>query len=439
MANHSLVKTLLGLKGNPRGCVYAEPLWGIPYNLYAPYASVFMLALGLADRQIGLILSVSWACQILVSFLSGAITDKLGRRWTTLVFDIVAWSIPALISALAQNFWFFLAAGVLNSVWRTTQNSWSCLLVEDADPNELVGIYSWIYIANIVVGFAAPLAGLLIGKYSMVPAVRALYFFAALMFAVKALVTFLLTTETEQGRIRMIETRHQSARQIFAGYGEIVRGIAGSPRTLYAAGLLAVVAITAMISGSFWSVLATEKLRIPAKDLSLFPFAKSAVSMVLFFTLTPVIGKLHFRLPMALGFVGFATSQLLLAIAPPGGYAMLFTSVVIEACSIAVTSPLVDRLVALSIEPKERARIQSLLYVGVIVVSSPFGWIAGELSQANKSYPFVLSLALYAIGAAIALVAGRNARLSPELASEPLCPSPGPRSERLEEKKELPP
>jgi hypothetical protein len=164
-----------------------------------------------------------------------------------------------------------------------------------------------------------------------------------------------------------------------------------------------------MISGSFWSVLATEKLGIPAKDLSLFPFVKSAVTMALFFTVTPVLGKLHFRLPMSLGFLGFATSQLLLAIAPPDGYAMLFASVVIEACSVAVTSPLVDRLVALSIEPKERARIQSLLYVGVILVSSPFGWIAGELSQTNRSYPFVLSLALYVVGCLLALAAGKAA------------------------------
>ena len=140
MKNHSLITTLKSLTGNPRGCVYPEPLWGIPFNLYAPYASIYMLAIGLSDKQIGLIVSISWGFQVLLALLSGVITDKLGRRRTTLIFDILSWSIPSLILAVAQNFWYFLAAAIINSVWRITLNSWSCLLVEDAEERQLVDI-----------------------------------------------------------------------------------------------------------------------------------------------------------------------------------------------------------------------------------------------------------------------------------------------------------
>ncbi|HMB24530.1 MAG TPA: MFS transporter, partial [Anaerolineales bacterium] len=169
MKNHSLITALRNLRGNPRGCVYPEVLWGIPFNLYSPYVSVYMLALGLSDKQIGLTVSVSWGFQVVLASLSGIIADKLGRRLTTLIFDIISWSVPALISALAQNFWYFLIAGIINSVWRITQNSWSCLLVEDAEPEQLADIFTWIYIANLIVGFVAPLAGLLIKKFSLVP------------------------------------------------------------------------------------------------------------------------------------------------------------------------------------------------------------------------------------------------------------------------------
>jgi DHA1 family tetracycline resistance protein-like MFS transporter len=164
--SHSLIITLRSLTGNPRGCVYTEPLWGIPYNLIAPYASVYMLALGLTDQNIGLVLSVSWGFQVFWALMSGAITDKLGRRRTTLIFDILAWSVPALIWAFSQNIWWFLAAGIMNAIWRVTMNSWTCLLVEDADPQQLVPIYTWIHIANQVAGFAAPLAGILVARYS---------------------------------------------------------------------------------------------------------------------------------------------------------------------------------------------------------------------------------------------------------------------------------
>ena len=159
-----------------------------------------MLALGLSDKQIGLIVSISWGFQIILALLSGVVTDKLGRRRTTLIFDILSWSVPALISALAQNFWYFLAAGVINSVWRITHNSWTCLLVEDADQSQLVDIYTWIYIANILVGFIAPLAGVLIGAFSLVPTMRGLYIFAAIMFTLKAIVTYRMTQETGQGK-----------------------------------------------------------------------------------------------------------------------------------------------------------------------------------------------------------------------------------------------
>lgn len=409
LKRHHLVGALLGLKGNPRGCVFAEPLWGVPYNLYAPYASVFMVALGLADRQIGLIMSVSLGLQVVFSLVSGAVTDKLGRRRTTLIFDIVAWSGSALLSALSRNFWCFLAAGMVNSVWRITQNSWTCLLVEDADPEELSDIYAWIYIANVVVGFAAPLAGLLIESFELERTVRGLYFFAAAMFTIKAIVTFLFTKETARGEIRKEETKGKSLLSILGGYGGVLKAMLASPRTLYVGALMLAINVTQMVSGTFLAILATQKLGIPADRISIFPFVRSAVVIAIFFLATRAIVKLRFKVPLTLGFVGYAASQLIYVLAPSGGYAFLIAGTVLEACSFAVANPMTDRLLAHNVDPGDRARTQSLLYVGVIVLSTPFGWIAGSLSQIDKAYPLVLNLALYALGALVAYFAGREA------------------------------
>jgi hypothetical protein len=60
---HSSITTLRSFRGNARGCVYTEALWGIPFNLYAPYVSVYMLALGLTDGQIGLITASVWSAR----------------------------------------------------------------------------------------------------------------------------------------------------------------------------------------------------------------------------------------------------------------------------------------------------------------------------------------------------------------------------------------
>jgi len=406
LQNHSLINTLKSLRGNPRGCVFTEPLWGIPFNLYAPYVSVYMLALGVSDKQIGLIVSISWGFQIIMALLGGVVTDKLGRRRTTLIFDILSWSVPALISAFAQNFWYFLAAGIVNSVWRIVLNSWTCLLVEDADQSQVVDIYTWIYIANIIVGFVAPLTGILIGAYSLVPTMRGLYIFAALMFVLKAILTYRMTQETGQGQVRLHETRHQSVFGVLGEYKDVLRALLHTPQTLYTAGIMLVLSISSMISGSFWAIIVTEKLHIPARNLALFPFVKSAIILLFFFVVMPRINKMHFKLPLVFGFLGFVASQLLLITAPDQSYLYLVISVFLEACCFAAVSPLVDQMIVLTIEPKERARIQSILYVGIILLTSPFGWIAGMLSEIDKGLPFILNLILFAAGAVLATMAG---------------------------------
>ena len=108
-----------------------------------------------------------------------------------------------------------------------------------------------------------------------------------------------------------------------------------------------------------------------------------------------------------IGFIGFVASQLVLISAPDQGYGFLIFSVFLEACSYAAVGPLVDQLTVLTIDPKERARILSILYVGIILLTSPFGWIAGTLSELNKNLPFILNIALFAIGAALAYLAGQ--------------------------------
>lgn len=407
LKKHSLFATLFSLRGNPRGCVYFEPLWGIPYNLYVPYVSIYMIALGLNDKQIGLILTISTLFQVFFALISGVVTDKLGRRLTTLIFDIVSWSVPALISAVAQNFWYFLIAGIVNSVWRITHTSWSCLLVEDADESQLVDIYTWIYIANLFVGFIAPLAGWLILWFSLIPTMRGLYVFAAIMFTLKAVLTYQWTEETAHGKVRLQETKDQSILHVFGEYRGVLSGLIRSPQTLFTAGIMLVMGITSLISGSFWSILVTEKLGIATEYLGYFPFGKSLVMLIFYFTLMSVIGKMHFKLPMTLGFLGYVASQILLVTAPRGEYGLLIVSVFLEACSFAILSPLIDQMIALTVDSKERARILSILSVGVILFTSPFGWIAGNLSTLNKDYPFFLNIALFVVGMLLAYLAGQ--------------------------------
>jgi len=407
LTRHPFIQTLLSLKGNARGCVFTEPLWGIPFNLYAPYVSVYMLTLGLTDVQIGLLASVGLGFQVFTALISGAITDKLGRRRATFIFDVLSWSVPTLIWAIAQNFWYFLIAAVVNSLWRVTMNSWSCLLVEDTDPDLLVDVYSLIYISGQVVAFFAPLAGLLISTFSLVPTVRGLFFFACIMMTIKFWATNALTSETRQGLVRIEETRRQNLLEMLSEYRGVLGKILRAPATLVTLGLMLVISIFTTVNGAFWAILATEHIHIPQQHLAIYPFARSSVMLLFFFLAMPRVRNLHFRNPMLVGYALFIAGQLLLINIPEKNYALLLVSVLLETCAVPLTGTLMDKMVVITVDPAERARILAILYVIVIIFTSPFGWIAGQLSTQDRTFPFILNLVVLGVGAFLVFLAAR--------------------------------
>jgi MFS family permease len=397
--HHPLIDTLLNLKGNPKACVLTEPLWGIPNSLVAPYASIYMYALGVKDAQIGFIASVSLILQIVFSLLSGAITDKLGRKRTTFIFDIIAWSIPCLIWAFSRNFTHFLVAAIINSIYRITANSWGCLLVEDSDKEKIVNIYAWIYISGLVAAFFAPISGLFIARYELIPTVRVLYFIAFIMMTAKFVILNIFADETHQGKVRIEETRGVSITSLLGGYGKVLVQILKTPETMVTLGIMLIMNICTMVNNTFWSLAVTQRIHISEKSVGMFPFLRSFIMLIFFFTIVPRLGVARFKRPLIMGFSTFIISQLILISAPEKGYLFLIISIILEACSLSLINPLLDSMQVIMVDPKERARIISILYVIVIAFTSPFGWIAGVLSGIDKRLPFIMNIILLITGA----------------------------------------
>jgi DHA1 family tetracycline resistance protein-like MFS transporter len=398
LARHPFVTTLKNLRGNARGCVLTEPLWGIPFNLYAPYASVYMLAFGISDSQIGLIVSLGMVVEILSTALSGAITDKLGRRRTTLIFDLISWSVPCLIWGLAQNITYFIVAAAINGLWRVVHNSWQCLLVEDTDPRLLVDIWSWIQVAGLLAAFVSPLTGLLIDRFSLVPTIRGLYLLAFVMMTAKCLTTNAMVTETQQGRIRMQETRDQPLFAVLRGYPAALKQIVKTPATLLTAGLMLIASIYMLVRGTFWSILVTKQIQIPAEHLALYPFVRSIAMLLFVFLVMPRLRTVDVRKPMLLGFAGLIVSHVILISVPVKNYALLLVSTVLEACSLTVVSTLLQKLTVIAVDAQDRARILAVMSTITLTFTAPFGWIAGRISEVNRTLPFVLNIVLFAIG-----------------------------------------
>jgi MFS family permease len=349
--------------------------------------------------------SIGLAFQVLFALLSGAITDKFGRKRTTLVSDLISWSIPMLILTASQNLYFFLAASIVGSMWRISSTSWLCMLVEDADQKQLVHIYTWIEIAGYSAAFFSPLAGLLIDKFTLVPTVRGLYLFAFFMMTAKFLVFNYYVTETRQGKIRMQETKGQPLLSLLRGYRGVFLQVLRTPRTLLTVSIQLVMSIGMTIANTFWAILVTGKLHIPESNIAYFSFFRSVAMLVFFFLIMPRISSLRFKRPLLIGFLGLIASQTLLISMPEKNYLLLLVTILIDAWSIALINPFLGSTITVNVDPQERARIMAIISVVVISLTSPFGWIAGRLSEVNRVLPFVLNIVLFAIGLILVPVA----------------------------------
>lgn len=407
--NHPLFQTLRELRGNPRAAVWTEVMFGIPYNLFSPFFSVYMLALGVTDQQIGTIASLGLVLQIFSALLSGAIVDKYGRRLTLFITDFLCWAIPCLIWAVAQDLRFFIAAAVMNSLWRISHTAWTCLLVEDAEERHLVHIWTWIMIFAVCSAFFAPLGGWFVERFGLIPAVRGIFVFGFLMLSAKFVVLYLYSHETTRGKQRMEETRHRSIPSLLGEYRSVFVQIWRSQPLLAALSLMVITNIYATVSASFWGVLFTTKLGFSNSEISIYVALRSIIMTICFFLLGPrLTNPRRFRLPLWAGFGAFFVSQALLVVMAPRAIPLLVASVVLEGVAAALVSPMTESMLALSLESAERARVSAMVYVALIILISPFGWIAGQLSAIDRSLPFALNMGLFVIGAGLVWLIGRS-------------------------------
>lgn len=401
LLRHPLVRTLFELRGNTRASVLTEPMWGLSMNLCLPYASVFMLSFGMSDVQVGLVASIYMFSQTAFAFLSGVIVDRFGRRFSTMFFDFLAWCVPCLIWAFSQGFWFFAVAALFNGMMKITTVSWDCLLVEDAPKDKITHIYSWVLIAGNLSALFAPISSILVAKLTLIPAIRILYINAFVVMTLKIFLLYRFSTETAIGRVRREAVKGMSWAQMLGGYKGAVSSIISSPGTVFAIVISIIVEIAAMIGMTFWQIIASRRIGVPDTMLPIFPMAKSVLAILLFFTVLSRIRQSHLKLPLYGGFLSAIIAALLLILVPGTGvigYVLLCASLAFEALGFATLNTLRESLVAIHVNPEDRSRVMALLQTAVMLISVPFGYIGGLLSDWNRTLPFVLNIGLLSLG-----------------------------------------
>lgn len=397
-----MIDTLLHVKGNPRACLWTEPLWGIPYNLYAPYIALYMVGLGLSTAEIGYVTSISLGMQIISAVMGGPLADKLGRRLCTFVGDVISWTIPTLLWTFSQNYVWFVVAAVFNGCWRTTSNSWGLLLTEGSDNELVMRCFSLTQLMGLLAAFFAPLSKLAVDTFGVVPTMRVLYGFACVMMTLKFWILYRVGTETEMGERRMRETKDQSVWQLVWGLKDVFLRMIREKRMILTIGILSSFLVVTTLNSSFWSVFITKQLGIADGDVALYTTFKSLIIMGCIFVIVPRLRFSRFKNPMLAAWGVMALSQALLLAASRGAAVpMMIASVALEAIALSMLSPLTDSLLFIHADPEERARILGLIYGLMVLAATLFPALAGKLSTISLAAPFWINLVMLAIGAVL--------------------------------------
>jgi len=402
-----VVDSLLSFQGNARSCIVVEPMWGISYNLFVPYASLYMLALGVSNTGIGSIATISMVIAMFWSLSGGWITDRFGRHRTTLVFDLMSWTIPTILWTFAQDFRWFLVAGILNSAVRVVHISWTCLLVEDTPPSSRVRLYTWISVAGTLSGFFAPLAGFLVARYGLVPATRGLYFFAFLAMTAMFFIRNAITTETAMGIQKLKESRHGDLRKSLGEYADAFRILFGQRDVALAFFLSVLSNIHMQTRSSFHSIVLTRGVGLPASMIALFPFMASVITLLVYLLVIPKIKAIKKALTLALSMNVLGNLIFFFAPARDQSVGLSLAAVILGTVCVAlgmgVAGPVIDAVVANSLDDKKRAMIMSIFYTLLYAITAPFGWFAGFLADISPRIPSVLMASVMGISVLLAL------------------------------------
>lgn len=409
LMRNPMIASLAGMKGNARACLWPEPLWGVPYNLYLPYASLFMAALGLTPSEIGYVASINIVAQVIFSTLSGVITDKLGRRWTTFIFDTLAWSVPEFLWMLSQDFRWFAAAAVFNGAWRVTENSWTLLLIDDMKEEEIVPAFSLTQMLGLLSAFFAPLSKLAIDSFGLVPTMRVLYGITFVSMTVKFILVQKYSTETKIGRRRMAATRGKSIFRLLYECKDIYIKTVTSKRMMLTFGIFASYSLVNTLTSNYWALLVCQELGVAAGDVVFFTTLKSLVTLLCVLFLIPRITHFPIKYPMLIGFAVHIVSMALLFFAPSGGagVSMLFVSTLLEAVSLSVLSPITGSLVFVHAAEEERARVCGLIYGTISLLTAVFPSLIGQMAEVSLRLPFAVCIGLFLFAGALVVPLSR--------------------------------
>jgi MFS family permease len=409
--------TFFGLRGNAKICIALLPLWGIPYSFYYFYLSLYLREQGVVDAQLGLLMFALSAGSVLFSFITAPLVDRMGRRRSTLVFDLASSALPPLIFALSGRFVFALAGFLFMSANKTSSVGYYLLMSEDATDGERVTAFNLFNVIIVAAGVFIPAASGLVARYGIAATERAFLAISGVSMAVLALVRNRLVKETEVGRRVMERTRGErlSARAMAAPYAASLRYLARNPVAAAATAANVIFYVYYLIGTNnslYFAPFFGDALGIGKAGAAALGSVYATGMLFAMLVVNPLARRLGVVRNSILGAAVNALGLAMLVAAPRGGFGWAVAAVASSSIGYGVLKSAIDAAIVV----KTEGEVRSGIYSTANVLSSLLGIGAGALCAASYGgNPRSVYLLSFGLVAAIPLcflaarVAARNA------------------------------
>lgn len=394
------------VQGNARIMVVTEGIAAVSFQWFSTYFSLYMLALGVSEIQVGWLQSVLIVMHVFSTLLGGYVADRLGRKRTLVIFDIICWGVPMFLYAIAQNPWYFLVGRALNGFVYVVMPSFDCLFVEDVPPGNRTAVFGVNQFLMSAARLLAPVAGWLVAWLGIIPAGRAIMLICMTSSVSIAIARQFTLHETRVGREQQANTAGSSPWIVARSYLAAVRSMLqdGKMRTFLLVRIL--VSFTWVISSTYAALTLTADRGVALSEstISIFPFVSALVAMLM---IVLAAGRLHSTAVFGNLLVGQALNGLgvlALILAPRGAILGGILWAAGTAAGTALFRSASQSYWADIVGDRERAIVFSASAAALSLGSLPAGPIAGALYTQSPRAPFLLALALLGLAFLLTLV-----------------------------------
>lgn len=275
IGSSSFIQSFLGLTGNTRTSVIFEIAFGLSSVLYNFYLSLYMKAQGITDIQIGYLISLGALFNAICAIFGGVITNRLGRKKTTYIFELIAWPGSVILYLLSSSFWMFALARIINSASMISTMSWHLMILEDADDRQRVHAFNLLTIINMALGIITPIGGLIVSAYGVVNSERGFLIFAAVTMITSMTLRNRAYTETSVGQMILKKNKSVPIREELKGLVQM-----GAFKAMFSTPTIALTFAALLLHGMFFTLGSTMSLYFAVYFTEVLKFDQSAVSVI---------------------------------------------------------------------------------------------------------------------------------------------------------------